>query len=299
MFDDPPAMKSLTQRLMRWVGSWVGKSDTTQPAVIAPPAEASSDVQPAAIEPSVERLEDGRLVLFPRNGIWQARIHLGGGRYVWRSLRTTDRAEALRQGMRALDQIDLKRSAGMPLRSRSLDQVIAEFLAARAQDHDAARAASGPSGRRRTSAHMLRQLRRVAKFWSLYAGTRPVDAIDDTVLRDYIPWRRRFYHDRPDRPPTARLDPADTTLRWEMMVGRLLLKFAQERGYRGGRPMPGLQLCTKHEARTPGFHDPGIPPPPSCATRLGGRGGAPGPRIYAPPSARLRARSRTFGATDR
>lgn len=256
MFDDRPAMKSLTQRLIRWVGSWVGKPDDAQTAAPGPSAASMSATPAVGPEPAVERLEDGRLVLFPRNGIWQARIHLGAGRYVWRSLRTTERAEALREGMRALDQIDLKRSAGLPLRSRSLDQVIAEYLLARAQDHDATRAAPGPSGRRRTSAHMRRQLRRVAKFWSLYAGTRPVDAIDDAVLRDYIPWRRRFYHDRPDRPPTARLDPADTTLRWEMMVGRLLLKFAQERGYRGGRPMPAYSFAPSVRRARPAFTIP-------------------------------------------
>lgn len=43
-------------------------------------------------------LEEGKLVLFTRNGIWQARIPLDGSRYLWRSLKTSDKAKAQRDG---------------------------------------------------------------------------------------------------------------------------------------------------------------------------------------------------------
>ena len=37
---------------------------------------------------------------------------------------------------------------------------------------------------------MLRQIIRVSKFWREYAGQLAVDAIDDKVMREFIPWRR-------------------------------------------------------------------------------------------------------------
>jgi hypothetical protein len=34
----------------------------------------------------------GKLVIFRRNGLWQARVPLHEGRYLWRSLKTADEA---------------------------------------------------------------------------------------------------------------------------------------------------------------------------------------------------------------
>jgi len=45
-------------------------------------------------------LESGKLLLFTRNGIWQARIYLGKRRYLWRSLDTANEADARRAGLR-------------------------------------------------------------------------------------------------------------------------------------------------------------------------------------------------------
>lgn len=41
---------------------------------------------------------------------------------------------------------------------------------------------------------MLRQIKRVAQFWREYAGTQSVELIDDKCLRDFIPWRKTYYH---------------------------------------------------------------------------------------------------------
>ena len=38
----------------------------------------------------------GKLVIFRRNGLWQARVPLHDGRYLWRSLKTADEATAKR-----------------------------------------------------------------------------------------------------------------------------------------------------------------------------------------------------------
>ena len=40
---------------------------------------------------------------------------------------------------------------------------------------------------------MLRQIIRVSKFWRDYAGQLAVEAIDDKVMREFIPWRRDYY----------------------------------------------------------------------------------------------------------
>jgi hypothetical protein len=37
---------------------------------------------------------------------------------------------------------------------------------------------------------MLRQIVRVSKFWREYAGEFAVEAVDDKVMREFIPWRR-------------------------------------------------------------------------------------------------------------
>ncbi len=39
-------------------------------------------------------LEDGKPVLYRRNGIWQARIRVSVNRYIYRSLRASDEAKA-------------------------------------------------------------------------------------------------------------------------------------------------------------------------------------------------------------
>ncbi len=46
----------------------------------------------------VIRTHDGKLVLYRRNGIWQARLHLGGNNYLPKSLKTANTEEAKRLG---------------------------------------------------------------------------------------------------------------------------------------------------------------------------------------------------------
>jgi integrase len=62
-----------------------------------------------------------------------------------------------------------------------------------------------------------------------------VDIIDDALLRDYVDWRRDYYLRMPNDkvPRNAKQNPADKTLEWESTFALTLLKYAQERGYRG------------------------------------------------------------------
>jgi hypothetical protein len=67
---------------------------------------------------------------------------------------------------------------------------------------------------------MLRQIIRVAKFWREYAGGLAVEAIDDKVMREFIPWRRDYYSKFAKLPKNAKLHPTDKTLQWDMMLAR-------------------------------------------------------------------------------
>ena len=46
------------------------------------------------------RLEGGKLLLFWRNGLWQARIAVGNRKYLWKSLKTSNEAEAKKAGLK-------------------------------------------------------------------------------------------------------------------------------------------------------------------------------------------------------
>ena len=65
---------------------------------------------------------------------------------------------------------------------------------------------------------MLRQIKRVVKFWIAYCGNMAVDKVDDAVLKDFVAWRKDYYHKLPkDKlPKNARINPTDKTLQWEL-----------------------------------------------------------------------------------
>ena len=160
--------------------------------------------------PERVRLEDGKLVLEDRNGsgVWYARIHLPTeGRYVWKSLRTSDLAQAKRDAIRLFHQTQFKVSEGLPITQRSLNAVIDEYEHLRDQDNRQGRLAARGSSVKHTSDGMLRQVRRVVKFWREYAGTKPITSLDDKLLAGYVQWRKTYYHGRAELPKNARLNP--------------------------------------------------------------------------------------------
>src|SRR5713101_4614887 len=110
-------------------------------------------------------LEGGKLVLFTRNGIWQARVAIGNRRYLWKSLKTSNEADAKRAGFKLFHLTEHKIEEGLPVQSRSFSIVIDEFVAHRERDHNLGKAAKRGSSIKHTSASMLRQIKRVSKFW--------------------------------------------------------------------------------------------------------------------------------------
>ena len=125
-------------------------------------------------------LEDGKLTIFKRSGVYCARLRISPGKYFWRSLKTTDEAAAIRAGRKLLYQTEERVEIGLPPKSKLFSAVIDDYGRYREWDHHHGR----------TSAGMLRHIIRAGKFWREFAGALPVEAIDDKVMREFIPWRR-------------------------------------------------------------------------------------------------------------
>lgn len=191
------------------------------------------------------RLESGKLVLFRRNGIWQARIAIGNRRYLWKSLKTANETEATRAATKLFHRTEHKLEEGLPVQSRSLSSVLEEYETYRENDHKIGKAAKRGSSIKHTSHFMVRQIKRVSKFWHEYAGKKSVEAVDDKVLRDYIPWRKVYYHKKKDIHPNAKLNPTDKTLQWELMLIKMVLKYAKDRNYLGNKPLPTFTFTPK------------------------------------------------------
>jgi integrase len=81
--------------------------------------------------------------------------------------------------------LEQRAEQGLPPTSKLFSVVIDDYVRFRQRDHHQGRTSDG----------MLRQIIRVSKFRREYAGAIPVEAIDDKVMRDFIPWRRDYYSD--------------------------------------------------------------------------------------------------------
>ena len=117
-------------------------------------------------------LEDGKLTVFRRAGIYYARIRISPRQYIWRSLKTSNEQAAVDLGRRLLFQIEQRADQGLPPKSKLFAAVIDDYIAYRERDHRHGK----------TSAGMLRQIIRVSKFWREYAGQLAVEAIDESLL---------------------------------------------------------------------------------------------------------------------
>jgi integrase len=94
-------------------------------------------------------LEDGKLTIFKRSGVYYARIRLSAsGKYVWRSLKTSDEQTAIKAGRRLLFHLEQRADQGLPSKSKLFSAVIDDYIRYRERDH-----AHG-----KTSAGMLRQI---------------------------------------------------------------------------------------------------------------------------------------------
>jgi integrase len=203
-----------------------------------------------------ELTHEGKLRLYTRNGIFQARVYIGGRRYLTKSLKTRKLDIAREKADDFWHDIRVKRRDNQPLTSKRFKDVIAEYLKLRrSQNQRGLKKSPDRRSQEYTSDQNLRQMERVSKFWLEYCGSRSVETIDNVVLTDYVTWRRDYYSKIPekDRPRNYSLYPADKTLEWETVFALTLLKYAHERGYRGAKQMPDYYYKASRTKTRPSF----------------------------------------------
>ena len=188
-----------------------------------------------------EELENGKILLFTRNGIFQARFYKGDRSYIYKSLNTRKLDEARRFATKFYYETEYKKAEGLPLQQKTFGEVMREYIALRQMQYDQSQLSKVNDSRRgHTSIHMLRQIKRVSKFWFEYCGNKAVDKVDNAMLSDFVSWRKDYYHrmDADLVPRNAKLNPADMTLQWETTLAKTVLKWAHDKGYRGAKQLP-------------------------------------------------------------
>lgn len=190
-------------------------------------------------------MENGKLVVYRRGGVLYARLTVGTNKYQHRSLKTGNAEQATLAAHKLWAEFTVRQQLGLPVTLRTLNHVIDDYVALREKQHKQGR----------TSEHMLRQIHRVVKFWREYAGTRQITQIGDNELSGYVDWRRDYYADMTDDelPQNAKRVPTDKTLQWEIMLGKSIIKYAQQQGYRGVIPVPTFSFTPKTKRVRPAF----------------------------------------------
>ena len=194
------------------------------------------------------RIEDGKGVVYKRGGVFYARVRVGPNKYVTRSLKTGNKTKAIKDGQRLCNKLELQVEHGIPINIKKFSTVLEEYVAYREKQHEQGH----------TSIFMLRQVRRVSKFWHKYAGNKLITAIDDGMLRSYEPWRKDYYTLIPksERPRNAKPNPTDKTLQWEVTYAKQVLKWAKQKGYLGKNPTPTYVQSVKKKRIRPAFTRP-------------------------------------------
>ncbi len=183
------------------------------------------------------------LAIYKRESTYYMRLKTAPQHYVHRSLRTANQTEARKRARRHLVEFEIKQERGELFAAPTLKQVIDEYTKMRERDHE----------RGNTSTAMLRQIKRVNRFWLEYAGHLRIDKIRNKELQDFIPWRKAYYGKFAVKPKNAKLHPQYKTLLWELTHGKSLIKWASERGYRGTLPLPTYQFKVERRIVRPAF----------------------------------------------
>lgn len=183
------------------------------------------------------------LAIYKRESTYYMRLKTAPQKYVHRSLRTHNQTEARRLAHRQLVEFEIKQERGELFTAPTFKQVIDEYTKVRELDNQ----------RGKTSDAMLRQIKRVNRFWLEYAGKLRIDRVGNKELQDFIPWRKAYYGKFNVKPKNAKLHPQDKTLHWELTHGKTLIKWASERGYRGTLPLPTYQFKVERRIVRPAF----------------------------------------------
>lgn len=105
-----------------------------------------------------EELEDGKVLLYTRNGIFQARVYKGNRQYINRSLKTRKLEEARKLAVKFLYEIEFRKQEQLPLQQRTFGDVIREYVQLREQQYTQSQKTTVNTTRRQgTSKYMLYQ----------------------------------------------------------------------------------------------------------------------------------------------
>ncbi len=189
------------------------------------------------------RICDGKILVFRRGGRYHARIGIGPNKYLYRSLKTANRGIAIREAQRLGYEMEFRAEHGIPASSKRFHDVIEEYLAHRRREHLQGR----------TSSNALRQIERVGRFWLAFAGDRLLTDIGNAELREFVSWRRDYYTTHPFKHHNAKRYPQDKTIQWDVMLGKAIIKWAHERGYRGTMQLPTYSFTAKRKRVRPAF----------------------------------------------
>lgn len=189
------------------------------------------------------RIFDGKGVVYRRSGTFYVRLHVGPNKYKHRSLKTGNKAVAIKAAEKLCYELEFKAAHGIPVDAKPFAEVVEEYVAFRRKQHEQGH----------TSAHSMRQIERVAQFWMAYAGNKLVTSIGNNELKDYVTWRRDYYTTHPFKHHNAKKHPQDKTIQWDIMLGKAIIKWAHERGYRGLIPLPTFTFVPKKKRVRPAF----------------------------------------------
>jgi integrase len=193
------------------------------------------------------RVEGGLGLVYKRGGTFYARVRIAANKYVYRSLKTGNKAVAIKAAQKLVHKIEFQTENELPVQIKKFADVIKEYVAFREKQHEQGR----------TSIYMLRQIQRVSKFWIEYAGKRSLMAIDNGVIKEYEEWRRDYYRRKTAEELAAirnyKINPTDKTLQWEYMLGKAIIKWAHDKGYRGKAELPTYVFKVKKKRVRPAF----------------------------------------------
>lgn len=189
------------------------------------------------------RIFDGKGVVYRRNGTFYVRLHVGPNKYKHRTLKTGNKAVAIKAAEKLCYEMEFKAEHGIPVDAKAFGAVVDEYVAFRKKQHEQGH----------TSKHSMRQIERVAQFWVAYAGSKLVTSIGNNELKDYVTWRRDYYTTHPTKHHNAKKHPQDKTIQWDIMLGKAIIKWAHERSYRGLIPLPTFTFVPKKKRVRPAF----------------------------------------------
>ena len=100
----------------------------------------------------------GKAVVYKREGSYYAPIRVDN-KYVHRTLKTGDLATAVKAAQKLVHQFEFSAELGVPIQSKLFASVIDEYVTYREAENRQGRTSDG----------MLRQIKRVVRFWQAYA----------------------------------------------------------------------------------------------------------------------------------